>query len=976
MSNVIYTPTSYTQTVYLSYLYANADIDVSNGATVSLGDYYDQIDLAVGHDYGFPAAFTVSGGGTALIATNVTVGYGAQGELILEDGASGTIQADDASIVSALVIGAGSDGTGTVLVTGAGSALTVGPGGADIGSADDGLLSIQQGATVIGTDVNAGFSAGENGWSGTIAVDGAGSALQLSDFLLVGAGGDGLLLLGNDGSVNASTGAGIGVEDVGSAVVTTGALFSVGSGGLALGLPQSGEGFATVGAGGAIRDLGPLNIGGGALDITSGGTAIAANLAIAHGSGSTGAVTLEAGGTLAVPGTIYIGDGGSGVFAWNGGILTTGELIVEQGGTLDGYGTLPVPVLNVGTIVVPQGELALTGGLFNAQGFPNGSVTIAAQGTLSIASSLTLDALTVAGTLLTSGSLVVTGNAPGGGEIVIEGGSINTQTGHLASGIVEVDGSLGASVDFSAPEELLRVGTVGQTNSIQGQIQGFQPGDAIDLVGVKANNASYANGVLTFSYQGVVTDTLQLVGNYSGSLFTVTPDGTGSDGNGGVIVKDAGSGHVGVDVTISDQIGGNGALDAAVLGAAVEAASAWTNYLVGQNNLSIQVVIAPIANAGILGLTTSSARIDPFVTSMDGKALGETFAQYDLLNPVRQTSSPFDMSVTINAKDLNIFYFGSGINGGATSLDSSSYDLLTTLEHEIGHGLGFSDVTNGENLYQHFTSSTFVSPIVDADFIGPDAEAVAGGSVPLTSALAEGLTQYVHVDISTDLMYPRQTPGLATTVGSIDLAILKDTGVPITTTQVACFCSGSLILTADGDIEIEKLRVGSKVWTKFNKMLPVVWVGGRMIDCARHPEPEKVWPFRVTANAFGPGRPMTDLWLSPDHAIFLERILVPVKLLQNGHSISQVPVDHVTYYHVRLPVHDVVLANGLETESYLGSGGRDMPDDVLLTSETVPEADRWEYRACAPLVITGSRLRDARAAQSRWECGVLEEMSF
>ena len=36
-------------------------------------------------------------------------------------------------------------------------------------------------------------------------------------------------------------------------------------------------------------------------------------------------------------------------------------------------------------------------------------------------------------------------------------------------------------------------------------------------------------------------------------------------------------------------------------------------------------------------------------------------------------------------------------------------------------------------------------------------------------------------------------------------------------------------------------------------------------------QPRKVWPVRVAAGAFGPGRPHADLWLSPDHAVYVER---------------------------------------------------------------------------------------------------------
>jgi Hint domain len=57
--------------------------------------------------------------------------------------------------------------------------------------------------------------------------------------------------------------------------------------------------------------------------------------------------------------------------------------------------------------------------------------------------------------------------------------------------------------------------------------------------------------------------------------------------------------------------------------------------------------------------------------------------------------------------------------------------------------------------------------------------------------------------------------------------------------------------------------------------------------------PETVWPVRVRAAAFGKGMPRRDLWLSPDHAVFVDDVLIPVRHLINGITIAQVPVDDV-----------------------------------------------------------------------------------
>ena len=55
--------------------------------------------------------------------------------------------------------------------------------------------------------------------------------------------------------------------------------------------------------------------------------------------------------------------------------------------------------------------------------------------------------------------------------------------------------------------------------------------------------------------------------------------------------------------------------------------------------------------------------------------------------------------------------------------------------------------------------------------------------------------------------------------------------------------------------------------------------------CRRHPRPHDVRPVRIAAHAFGLGRPRRDLRLSPDHAVFVDGVLIPVRYLLNGATV-------------------------------------------------------------------------------------------
>ena len=185
----------------------------------------------------------------------------------------------------------------------------------------------------------------------------------------------------------------------------------------------------------------------------------------------------------------------------------------------------------------------------------------------------------------------------------------------------------------------------------------------------------------------------------------------------------------------------------------------------------------------------------------------------------------------------------------------------------------------------------------------------------------------------------------------------------VTTFVLPCFAKGTRIQTAAGETPVENLAIGDRIPTLIGRGdSPVIWIGHRQVDCRHHPAPKQVWPVRIRAGTFGRGVPRRDLLLSPDHAVYLQQVLIPVKCLINGDSIAQVPVDQVTYYHLELARHDVVLAEGLPAESYLDTGDRRNfangggaialhPDFAALT---------WDAKGCAPLVVYGPHLEAAR----------------
>ena len=104
---------------------------------------------------------------------------------------------------------------------------------------------------------------------------------------------------------------------------------------------------------------------------------------------------------------------------------------------------------------------------------------------------------------------------------------------------------------------------------------------------------------------------------------------------------------------------------------------------------------------------------------------------------------------------------------------------------------------------------------------------------------------------------------------------------------------------------------------------------------------------------------------------YAQQVLIPIRHLINGTSIVQVPVDRVSYYHIELPRHDVVLAQGLPAESFL-----DMRDGSNYANRVGPvrlypdfSARMWEAFGCARLVVTGPELAATRALVGRYAMG-------
>ncbi|OCJ07073.1 hypothetical protein A6U86_08285 [Rhizobium sp. AC27/96] len=183
-----------------------------------------------------------------------------------------------------------------------------------------------------------------------------------------------------------------------------------------------------------------------------------------------------------------------------------------------------------------------------------------------------------------------------------------------------------------------------------------------------------------------------------------------------------------------------------------------------------------------------------------------------------------------------------------------------------------------------------------------------------------------------------------------------------TLTFTSCFLRGTLIQTPEGDVPVEDLRVGDVVVTH-KGVAEIKWVGRRRLDPKAIDKPRDTLPVRIQAGAIAENVPARDLYVSPDHCMFLEESLIPAKFLMNGTTITQeatlVPFE---YFHIELDEHSIVLAEGAKTETYLDLGGRlSFLEPGVLRFGPIHGTRTWNDW-CYPPVYAGSVLETARLA--------------
>jgi VCBS repeat-containing protein len=246
----------------------------------------------------------------------------------------------------------------------------------------------------------------------------------------------------------------------------------------------------------------------------------------------------------------------------------------------------------------------------------------------------------------------------------------------------------------------------------------------------------------------------------------------------------AASGHLMFNVSFDDPQGTFSAFYPAITSEIIAAGLDWDDFILGNASLEVIVRFNPNIPTETGGSITSN-----FVGTHGAFNVFEQGAAAEIRTGVDPNAATPDIQITIGTAYLtNELWFDPDPLRRTVPMPTNKTDAVSVFIHELGHAFafnGFLDPSNGAHS-GNFESTYDENVVFDGNnlfFIGPHAEAVYGGPVPLTFG------NYAHVgnqsprpgsDLLSDLMngvfYLR---GTRYDVSSLDFAILQDVGVPV-----------------------------------------------------------------------------------------------------------------------------------------------------------------------------------------------------
>jgi autotransporter-associated beta strand protein len=603
--------------------------------------------------------------------------------------------------------------------------------------------------------------------------------------------------------------------------------------------------------------------------------------------------------------------------------------------------------------VTGTGELHLIGGTLQLTGTGNtysGSTVVEIGSTLDLT---TANVSTGNANITDAGGLIVFDQSTNGtfSGVISDGQEMGT--GPSESGSLDKDDSSGGNtgnLTLSAAQTYtgatyVETGTLtlGATNTVadsSGVTLGRVGGGGSAILALGANNQLSALSSNSGNFAQV---------QLNGHTLTLTPGSSVSSNFGGVIGDGSGAGSVVINAVGTVTLGGNNTYSG---GTTVEAG---TLSIGAANNIGTGTLT--LDNGTTVDLTAGFTLTQAITVAGDPTfevASGQTDTITGLIS---DGSSPGIVELT-GGGTLDLDNAANSYSGGTTIAGGS------TLELGVAGAAGSGAITfSGTGDTLKIDGTTMPSNTI-AGFVSGDTFDIASldyGGVGSANLLAGNVLQIFEPGHTYDLQLD---PTQHFAGDYFHLASDGSGGTVVTEDTTPCYCRGTRIRTPGGDMPVEDLRIGDLVSIAGGPALPLKWVGRRSYRDWLAVGNDDIQPILFKAGSIADGVPARDLYVSPEHAMFVDGVLVPAHCLVNGVSIVKMAgMNAVEYFHLEFDRHVVIFAEGATAESFVDDDSRMLFHNAAEYRRLYPDERRPTYAEfCAPRADEGPELEALRRA--------------
>jgi len=274
---------------------------------------------------------------------------------------------------------------------------------------------------------------------------------------------------------------------------------------------------------------------------------------------------------------------------------------------------------------------------------------------------------------------------------------------------------------------------------------------------------------------------------------------------------------------------------------------------------------------------------------------------------------------------------GAPISDNLETIDFNDADGSGTIET---NNTGTSDTTDGYG---------GISPVDSLAVVSITATYMDGSTANFTNVVmfqtAVGDLFLANSDFAgTDISPPSGMPLQSFTVTSITSTSYN--GLYHQNFQTfACFASGTMVRTVDGERAIESLKAGDMVDTLDHGAQPIRWIGHKTVLAL-----DAMRPVHIAKGALGQSLPSADLMVSRQHMMMTQtragaRMFGTPDALVAAHKLTDLAgitvrddLGFITYWHFMCDQHQIVFANDAPAETlFVGPQAQEMLDPEAMT---------------------------------------------